>query len=360
MASSHRTSAIDLISRLEKTPDCFTFWQALRILIHNEKDPAMHLEADRADKLIDDAAIALHSSSDIGCEGNSVHSVSDNRHGDFNVLLQVAFLGLFGPEGTLPESYTVVAQEQERLGNDAFTEFVGIFEHRILSLLYAAYGRVSPLLTQEVVRTGRQVDSLSDSLMQFAGFPHDATDRLDSILVNLICRFSGSFSCELRPLTDLSRMLQDSFGVKIDALPFLGVWNTIKESDCTRVSSHNNQCQFTKLGQDFVIGNRFWDASRGFTVVIEPGGIECFLAFLPGNGRFETCVQLIELYSRGDKFDIRFTLDSSSAPSWKLGSTDCMMSQLGWTTLLGGASEVSMVSIMICDAARFRTAYSGC
>ena len=55
--------------------------------------------------------------------------------------MTVNFLGLTGPQGVLPLDYSLYAAGRERAGDHALKDFIGLFEHRIISLFYRAWAK---------------------------------------------------------------------------------------------------------------------------------------------------------------------------------------------------------------------------
>ena len=60
----------------------------------------------------------------------------DSEH----TLEQIAqVFGLSGPQGVLPLAYSLYVADRVRAGDHALKEFLGIFDHRMLSLFYRAW-----------------------------------------------------------------------------------------------------------------------------------------------------------------------------------------------------------------------------
>ena len=78
--------------------------------------------------------------------------------------LEVAFLGLFGPNGALPLHYTQLVIDRSRHKDNALRDFLNIFNHRWLSLFYRAWEKTHYASAFETSRRLGKEDPITRAL----------------------------------------------------------------------------------------------------------------------------------------------------------------------------------------------------
>ena len=79
--------------------------------------------------------------------------------------MTVTFMGLTGPMGVLPHSYTELVMERTRYRDHALGAFLDIFNHRLLSLFYRAWEKYRPW----VARERGEDDAMTGALFSLVG-----------------------------------------------------------------------------------------------------------------------------------------------------------------------------------------------
>lgn len=129
MATPGRLAALPLSQRLRRTPQRFELLQAL-LLLERERPQALPLgtgNAPRAEALrLRGPLLPLFASSE-------VESLLDDPQ---QPVLSTPVFGLGGPDGPLPYAYQEWLQQRARQKDHAAAEFLDLFQHRLLSLLY--------------------------------------------------------------------------------------------------------------------------------------------------------------------------------------------------------------------------------
>ena len=261
----------------------------------------------------------------------------------------VNFIGLAGVSGPLPAHYVqiILDLEKECESNQTFRDFLDIFNHRLIALMYQVRKK------HRIGFESKEVENtvLSNYFYSLIGM---GTNRLrkrlsvnDSVLINYI----GLFVNRNRSIAGLEFILSDFFNVKVKSKSFIGRWQTIEEEFVTRIGRYGkNHC----LGKSVLLGNRIWDQEALFKLIIGPVSADQFIDFLPIKDA-KSYLPLIELtrhYSGPEyEFDYSFIVKSDELPCAVLG--DSKRAMLGWTTWIppekGGIFDFDYLLFMEAD-----------
>ncbi|HEX7154481.1 MAG TPA: type VI secretion system baseplate subunit TssG [Thermoanaerobaculia bacterium] len=238
--------------------------------------------------------------------------------------MTVNVLGLAGALGPLPASVTELIMERSFRRDTAFRDFLDIFNHRLVSLLYRARKKYRPALDRKAPDRGR-VARVLYSLIGL-GTPHLAA-RL-GIPDRSLLPYAGFLVDASRSNVGLERLLEHCFAMTVAIAPFQGRWLQIEPEDVTRIGlSGQNQ----RLGSTAVLGGRMWDQAASFEVRLGPLTLERFRAFLPTGDAYRPLVAAIRYYTREElSFTLRLELEAAEVPELRLGRG----AQLGWTSWL--------------------------
>jgi type VI secretion system protein ImpH len=235
------------------------------------------------------------------------------------------FLGLYGARSPAATHFTeALLRETEE--DVRVREFLDLFHHRILSLLY----RVWKKYRYYVVFQSSGQDPIS---MVVRGLLGIATADLDSRLgvhpVRLF-RYAGLLSQRPRSAAGLIGQLSDYFeGVDFDVEQCVGRWLRIEDSE--RNVMGQRKCS---LGRDFLLGERIYDSSGKFRVKVGPVGFDDYTRFLPSGDAARDLANLCRFYcvDRLD-FDLEVTLRGAEVPQTPLAG-EGMLGRLSWTSWL--------------------------
>jgi type VI secretion system protein ImpH len=244
--------------------------------------------------------------------------------------LTVTFLGLYGADSPLATHFTERlliskdnADDYEK--DDRVREFLDLFHHRLLSLLYRVWIKYRHYATF-------QPDGRDPISLVIRGFMGIGTDHLDDKLgvpaVRLF-RYAGILLQRPRSATGLAGQLRDYFpGVPFDIESCVGRWLRIDPADQNRLG--RGGCT---LGQDFLVGQRMFDRSGKFRVKVGPLGFEAFSRFLPGGSAAAEIAQVVRFYCTDPlDFDLHVTLRGEEVPDLPLAGTGVLgrLSQTTW------------------------------
>lgn len=238
----------------------------------------------------------------------------------------VNFLGLAGGFGPMPIPYTERVLERLWKQDGGLRDFLDIFNHRLISLMYQ-------------VRKRHRVG------IDFTSPPHTPVARYLFALIGLgtpglqerlqapdrtWLSYAGLVAQKPRTMTGLEQLLTDYFRIPVQGRPFCGQWYPLAADQLTLIGkSGQNQ----RLGQDVVLGRRVWDQQGSFQLHVGPLTWADFQDFLPIGGAYRALCELTRFYVGPEfGFDIRLTLQAAEVPAARLGTSSGP--RLGWTSWL--------------------------
>ena len=111
--------------------------------------------------------------------------------------------------------------ERIKHGDYALAEFVGMFEHRLISLYYKAWGKYKlPVQYEGANEIGQ--DNFSTALKGFSGFYKGK---------NLQLYYAGHYAKNNRPLSNLKCMLKELLNADVSIKSIVGKWLPINPRD---------------------------------------------------------------------------------------------------------------------------------
>ncbi len=241
------------------------------------------------------------------------------------LLITSTFLGLYGSDSPLAAHFTE-ALLPEREDDERVRDFLDIFHHRLLSLLF----RVWVKYRYYAVFRGDGSDNISLVVRGLLGLGTAALDEFLRIHPVRLFRYAGLFSQRPRSAAGLIGLLRDHFeGVDFDVEQCVGRWLRIEPGD--RNAFGVKKCT---LGRDLLLGERIFDRSGKFRVKVGPVGLERYFEFLPPGKAAGELRSLVEFYC-GDplEFDIQVTLRGEQVPDTPVGERG-LLGRLSWTSWL--------------------------
>lgn len=319
-----------LLDRLLDAPQGFDFFQAVRLLEQLRPDRAP--VGEFADPGAEVVRFATPSS--VSFPAAEIQSL-DGGAGDAPAAMVVNFLGLLGPQGALPLDYSLYAARRERAGDHALKDFVGLFEHRLISLFYRAWTKSHATRGSSAAEpTGddgapRDDDWLTHQLLSIVGMSTPGLRGRQPMSDEALLYYAGLLSVPSRPAAALEQMVSDYFDVPCEVEQFVGAWYPLQTSAQTALGDEDGG-----LGTGAVAGNEIWDQQGRVRLRIGPLTRRRYEEFLPGGASY-TSLRALTRFFGNDQFDfeIQLVLARDEAPPCQLDA-DATPLPLGWTTWL--------------------------
>ncbi|HWM89366.1 MAG TPA: type VI secretion system baseplate subunit TssG [Thermoanaerobaculia bacterium] len=240
--------------------------------------------------------------------------------------MTVNILGLAGILGPLPPSVTELILDRNWSGDRALRDFLDLFNHRLVSLLYRARKKYRPALDPNAPDRGR-VATVLHSLTGL-GTPH-LRGRM-GVPDRSFLPYAGLLVDRARSTVGMVRLLEDCFGAPVDVTQFQGRWHNLEEPDVTKIGKTG---QNQVLGGGAVLGRRVWDQAAGFELRLGPMPFRQFRSFLPDGDAFRPLAAATRFYVREELgFTVRLTVKKEEIPELRLGRKG--EARLGWTSWL--------------------------
>jgi len=301
----------------------FNFFQAVKLLeiLYPEKNPVgSHSEPAREPVRFTSKVSLSFPAGDIdqitspGAEGNPA-------------AMAVHIMGLAGALGPLPAAYTELILERVRKKDTALRDFLDIFNHRLLSMLY----RVRKISRIGFDFNSPQHSNVARYLYSLMGLGTAGLQQRMHVPDRALLFYTAHFARQGRSMAGLESLLTDYFGVKVQGRQFKGQWHQIAADQITMLGvSGQNQT----LGDTATLGTRVWDQQGKFEVRVGPLTAETLLLFLPDGTAFGPLCELTRFYVGNElDFEIILIAQKGDIPTPRLGGT--FRPRLGWTSWLG-------------------------
>jgi len=283
----------------------FEFYQAVRLLerLHERLCP----DEDRVVSVAegsepDKEAVRFKSKVDFIFPAGEIHEIgkaaSDSEEPS---EMTVNFMGLAGCLGPLPVPYTELICDRVRERDTALRDFLNIFNHRLISLMYRV---------RKVYRIGFDLHSpeksrFADYLFSLMGLGTKGLRGRMKVKDRALLFYAELLAQQPRSMAGLEAVLSDYFNIRVKGNQLCGQWYDIDEDQLSRIGSFG---QNRRLGLDMVIGTRVWDQQGKFEIEIGPITYEQLYDFLPNVGTaYEALCELTRFYVNGE-FDFDFLL----------------------------------------------------
>ena len=243
--------------------------------------------------------------------------------------MTVNLLGLAGALGPLDMPTTELIIERISKRDTGLKDFLDIFNHRLVSLLY----RIRKIHHIGLENEPPGQDKISRYLFSIIGLGTDGLMGRMQVRDRSLLYYAGLLGQQPRSLVGLERILAGYFNIEVKGHQFVGQWYALDETQWTRIGeSGQNQV----LGRDpVVLGTRVWDQEAKIEIRLGPLSLQQFLNFIPTGWGFRSLCDLTRLYL-GDTIDVNFrlVLKGDEVPPPILGMMD--EPRLGWTSWLKG------------------------
>lgn len=320
MASETRQSNLSLMRSLLENPYDFSFFQAVQLLQRYVGGARLGTAEPASKELLrlrPTVSLTFPTADLLGIEAVDASSGAEQRY-----RVTTSFLGLYASDSPLPTFYTedLIWKESDQR---AVREFLDIFHHRALSLLYRTWEKYR----YSIQFKHRGKDEFSRRVFSFVGLGDwSLIDNTGLPSVRLL-RFAGLITQRPHSASALIGILKDYFSLEsIQIEQCVGRWVRIGQEQRNRLGL--GSCT---LGVDCSIGERVRDRAGKFRVRVGPLTLQNYLRFLPDSPDYAAMVNLIRLYApdRLD-FDIEVSLLAEETPPLRLDGGSPQ--RLGWTS----------------------------
>lgn len=330
---------ISPLKRLQQEPYRFTFFQAIR-LFENKCciDPTLPSPLSLSDlgktALPRYEILRLRHKTSLSFPASQIYdfepaSFNQNTKRVTQPIITTSILGLTGATGALPQYYTDFILAQKRLGNTILIDFLGLFNHRLLSLYYRAWAKKCIFINYEKEQQLHSPDYYALITKSFHGNALNSTQENHSADLNGASVFyAGILSQQPRSALGLTRLLKSYLSLDISIQPWKGEWLPLKANDWTILSSSKT---YNQLGKSALVGHKVWSVQNKFTIIIGPLNYQKFQDFIPTSSFFNKLKTLINYYIDNHlTYSIILLLKKEHVPKCRLNSKF----QLGWNTWL--------------------------
>ncbi len=318
MAEPDRQTPNSLAAEMALQPHAFNFFQAVRRLEAEYRGwprvgSSVRLEEDY---------IRFCQVPSLSFAPSSIESIEQIERA---VRIFVNFLGMFGPNGPLPQHLTDFARDRQRNAHDStLVRFVDIFHQRMLSFFYRAWATNQKNVDFDRADEARYATYFG-SLFGI-GIP-SYRDR-DSVSDWAKIHFAGRLSAQTRNAEGLEAILADYFGLPTEIQEFAGYWMKIPPENQCRLGESS---ETGSLGINAIAGERKYEVQLKFRIRMGPMELADLQRLVPLGDSFKRLQDWVLNYTNQEFFwDLQCVLKAAAVPPISLGQG----AMLGWTTWL--------------------------
>ncbi|MDU9389015.1 type VI secretion system baseplate subunit TssG [Pseudomonas sp. zfem002] len=300
MEPAGRHAPEPLSDTLRGRPQGFELLQALLILEH-ENRKATSLGCGSVPQ---NEAVRLRGPLTPVFPASQVEKLSHDAH-DPRPILSTPLFGLGGPDGPLPYAFQEWLQQRALARDHAPAEFLDLFQHRLLSLLYRALRKHRVALgfaEPEATPVHQQLRALSGLLPQGL---RERQQLPDAALLARTALFGGG----RRSLAGFVSIVRHHFDLPLRCEPYTGAWCEIPPGSRSVLGRGRRNLS---LGRTAIAGKRIWDEHAGITLVFGPLNARQAQGLLPQGEMHRQLADLAALYF-GPDLDCALILEIDGA-----------------------------------------------
>jgi type VI secretion system protein ImpH len=318
-----RLASPEVATRLAAEPTAFEFFQAVRLL------ERLFPERARVGGFgpPGEEVASFSAAPSIAFPASEVQDLEIPGQGPARVRVNV--MGLIGPLGVLPYHYTQLVAERLRARDRALQSFLGIFEHRIISLFYRAWEKQRFTVGYERHR----IAGLTEHFLDLVGLGLAGVRGRMPVPDEAFIFYSGALAPQPRSAAALEALLADFFDVPVQVEQFVGGWYPLAAA--TQCSLGSEAGASDQVGLGAVVGDEVWDEQARVRLRLGPLTRQQYERFLPTGTAYPLLRTLTRFFSH-DQFDfeVQLVLARDEVPSCTVGATGKESSPLGWGTWL--------------------------
>ncbi|HLI83228.1 MAG TPA: type VI secretion system baseplate subunit TssG [Bryobacteraceae bacterium] len=301
-------------------PFRFDFFQAVRLLEKLAPDAVPPGQASEPEK----EAVRFRSRVALDFPASDIQRLAPSPEPGAPPEMTVNFMGLAGAFGPMAMPDTELVLDRIRAKDFAARDFLDIFNHRLLSLVYQVRKRYRLTLTNQ----SPEETPVARHLYSFFGLGLDSLRGRMRIPDRTLLATAGILAQHPRSAVGLERLLACHFQVPATVRQLTGCWRPLESSEWTLIGKLRGRNQ--RLGETAVAGTRIWDQQGAFLVSLGPLSQAEFRDFLPNGTAWLPLRELTRFYAGPEfEFGFRLILKAAEVPEMRLGHTF-----LGWTSWL--------------------------
>ena len=302
----------------------FDFFQAVRLLtlLRGEKPPA----AGVAPSVV---RFRVHNS--LSFPASAIAEM--DRMEDGLPRMSVTFLGLTGPRGALPASYTELAINRECFGDRSFADFLDVFNHRLIELFFEAWQKHHFVIGYEQARRRKdsEADEFTSYLFDLIGMGTGGLRGRMQVPDLGLLHYAGLAAQRPHSAEALRAFLHDYFGAPVSVKQFIGKWHELEPDELCCLGSGELNAQ---LGRGAIAGDAVWSRQAMVRIAFGPLTVDQFSSFLPDGETFAEALSLIRWFLGSTlEFEMQPTLRREEVPPCQLGD-EVSAARLGWSAWL--------------------------
>jgi type VI secretion system protein ImpH len=241
--------------------------------------------------------------------------------------MTVNFMGLTGPQGILPYTYSELILERARAKDYGLAAFLDIFNHRAISLFYRAWQKSRFPVTYS---SGKR-DLFTQYLLDLIGLGTAGLRDRQEIEDEALLHYVGLLAMQSRSATALEQVLADYFEVPVEIQQFTGAWYGLDKS--TQCQMQDEESPSTEIGSSVVVGDAVWDRQGRVRIRIGPLTMDRYNDFLPQGTGYNALRTITRFYSNQCiDFEAQLVLDRSQVPAIALDLDSPQPARLGWVS----------------------------
>ncbi|KVZ17264.1 type VI secretion protein [Burkholderia stagnalis] len=268
---------------------------------------------------------------------------------DGRLRIRLFGLGMLGPNGPLPLHVTEIARDrQESRGDATLVDFLDIFHHRYLTLLYRAWAS-----TQAAAGLDRPHDErFSFYIASLIGVDIDEI-RYGPLPSHARLSASAHLVRASRNPDGLRATLAQYFGVPVEIEEHVLHWTEIDTNEQSRLA---NPGLASTMAEGAVLGEVVADRQHRFRIVIGPLNLDAYLRFTPQGADLPRLIEWVRAFVG---FEFAWELELRIAPSSAPAATVGGLQKLGWSTWLGHSPVDAPIAGMRFEPERYIASFTG-
>ena len=331
-----------IAERLFEEPYRFEFFQAVRLLerLFPERVPVGRVNEEGQVIAPSREVSRFRARASLRFPPSQVHDLKSAESGPFESenghapratggvpQLEVAFMGLTGPLGVLPNPYTELLIERQRQKDRALIDFLDLFNHRLISFFYRAWEKYRFPVAYER-RPGE--DPFTAYLFALIHLGTRGLRGRMSLPDEGLLGYGGMIAQRPHSASAIAAIVGDYFGVVAGVEQFSGQWLKLDAGSLSRLGRANSD-----LGWSTVAGTRVWDCQSKFRLKLGPLSYRQFIDFLPIGSAFQPVMDLVRLLVGVEfDFEMQLVLKAAEVPGSILTTRARRRPMLGWNTWL--------------------------